>query len=808
MLISIDWISEFVDIPQMTPKDLGVKFTLATAEVEKVITEGDFLKKIKVAEILQIERHPDADKLNLVTFNFGSSENFQVVCGAPGLAVGMKVPYAPLGTELPGGFVLTPKKIRGVLSEGMLCSAEELGLVSDTDGLLELDSDLELGTNMLNVLGKKQDTLLDVDNKSLTHRPDLWGHYGMAREFAAIFNNELKNPFNKDWAKKLESNFTSDKSPVTPKVIGQSSCKSYWGLNVENITVTESPQWMQSRLISAGLRPINNMVDISNYVMLELGIPNHIFDRDMIKGNSLNIQKLDQDIDFVTLDEENRKLISGDTVISDSESPLVIAGIMGGLSSGVTSGTKTIFIEVANWKASEVRTTSTRLGLRTDSSQRYEKSLDSQLCKRTALRILDLVLELCPNSKVVGKLEYDGDSLDNFQPIEIVSSVDKISKVLGTKLDELRITSILESLSFGVKTKGNNLEITVPSFRSTKDIENESDIIEEIGRVIGYDNIDLISPSVQVAPVKLTPAQQLHRKIKDFLVFHGKSFEVMTYPLVGPKLLEKTSWNFGEELKLLNAISSEFDRMRTSLIPCLLDAVATNQKNSNQFRIFELGRSYFADEKSFSKEHSQLGVAFYNKDNKFNFLELTNTIERLLSSLNISYDLLKHNPKFKNNTLSRDWVGVHPFENLDIRIMGKIDGVITSIHPLVLRKLKIKGNVAIAIIDLSAFEERSIKDKIKYTPLPKFPGASFDCTVVIPKKDQVGKVLESLKKLKTKEITSVKIVDIFSLDDESNTVTLRANFLNPDKTLSSEVIRAAEEKIVDTLKTAGFPLKS
>ncbi|MFI5390690.1 MAG: phenylalanine--tRNA ligase subunit beta [Bacteriovoracales bacterium] len=804
MLISIDWIKDFVSIPDMDPVKLGEKFTLACAEVEGVHSSGEHLKKMSVAKVLEIEKHPEADKLNLVTFEIANGEKRKVVCGASNVRVGMKTPYAPVGTVLPGGFELIPKKIRGVLSEGMLCSEEELGLKESSEGILELPDSAPTGQRLDLYFKETPDVLLDIDNKSLTHRPDLWGHFGMAREFSAIFHQVMKNPFNQNWAQKLEEKQDHRQSPITVKLEGPSACLGYFGLTVENISVGESPDWMQKRLKAVGLRPINSIVDISNYVMMELGFPNHIFDRDMIEGNQVIIKPNGKDDKFLTLDEIWRDLIPSDTVICDAKKTLVLGGIMGGLNSGVSPNTKTIFIEVANWKAAMVRRTSTRLGLRTDSSMRYEKSLDSNLMKRTLLRILELVLELNPHAKVVGNIQYDGEKFGEVPPLKKHVMLDKINAVLGTKLTRGDVVSILESLDFKVKGE-DPLEVTVPTYRATKDIEVVDDIIEEIGRIIGYDNIVPLAPLWEVTPVRLSTSQTLHRKIKDFMSFHARAFEIMNYPLVGQDLFQKASFKI-ELSGLINALSNDHDHMRSSLIPGILDAAEKNAKNYSEFHLFELGRVYLADQKTFAKEDSHLAVAFYDRD-KTPFMDLTNTMERLLNQLGIPFDFSKINPKFKNPLINESWEGIHPIEFLNIRAMGKMAGMVMSIHPLMLRKFKIKGHLTVAIFNLTQFETAKVTDKTKYRPLPKFPGSKFDCSVVINANQDVADIFECLKKVKINEVESFQIVDNFKMDQDLRSVTIRANISDSEKTLTGELITMAQNKIMQTLKEGGFPLK-
>lgn len=806
MLISLDWIKEFTKLPDMKADDLANAFTMTTAEVEEVKTTFDHLKKIKAAKIIAIRKHPEADKLNLVTIDFGEDTK-EVVCGAGNVREGLMIPYAPLGVTLPNGLTLEPKKIRGVLSEGMLCSADELGHGEKSDGLLELSEQTKIGTTMLEYFDLTSDVILDVDNKSLTHRPDLWGHYGLAREFAACYANELFDPFDKNWQAKMETNFTDDKSPIVPEV-KESSCSSYFGLSLSGVTVKESSNKVKARLEAVGLRPINNIVDISNYVMLELGIPLHIFDRDKIRDSKIVIKRASSGDKFITLDEVERELQDTDTVICDGEKALVLAGVMGGLNSGVEESTKNIFIEVANFSADEVRKTSTRLGLRTDSSSRYEKSLDNHALYKTMLRTLELILEECPDAKVIGKAEYSGVDLNDYKPLQISTSLEKIETTLGHKVGAEKLHQIFKSLDFEVSKDSENLLLTIPSFRTTKDIENEADIIEEVGRMIGYDNITPVSPTSGISTTRLSPAKMLQRKIQDFMVLNGQSLEVMTYPLIGKKLLEKAKWqNLNEDLELINSLSEDASRMRPSLIPHALNTVSINHKNFDKFSFFEIGRSYLSDTKSFSKERHQLIIGNFSKK-ETTFVETLNTTKKLLNYLNISFETTERNPKFDNEIVPGVWDGSHPHEYLNLRIMGKFHGAITSIHPMLLRNFKVKGNLTLCVIDFTDFQDRELKSKTNYSPISKFPVSTFDCTVMAEEDTLSVKVLDALKKLKIKELSSRKIVDVFHTDDKRKAITVRVTFEDPGKTLDSGFIKESEQKVVECLAKNGFNLKN
>lgn len=804
MKISLDFISDFVELPKLNPQEIGARFTISTCEVEGVEETNSHLENLTIAEITAIEPHPEADKLNLVSFKTPDGEK-QVVCGAPNVKIGLRVPFAPVGTTLPGGFTLEPKKIRGILSEGMLCAEDELGLGEGHEGLLVFPDNAPIGTNLIDYMNMKRDIILDIDNKSITHRPDLWGHYGMAREFSAVFDKPLRRPFSEKWINKMRALYNNQKPPVTVKVDKNTACLGFTGISVDDIEVKPSPSWMQQRLISCGMRPINNIVDISNYVMLELGIPNHIFDRDTISEGQIIIRQNGKDSVFTTLDEMERKMIPSDTMVCDASGPSSIAGIMGGLGSSIKENTNRIFIEAANWRAEKIRHTSTRLGLRTDASQRYEKSLDSHLLEPTVLRIIELLLESCPNAKVAGPLVSDGLALS--EPLVIDLKMERVNSILGTKLTADKVVKILQSLDYGVDARGAALKVSVPSFRATKDVEVDADLIEDIGRIYGYNKLKPVAPLNEVKAVSLTNAKLLERKIQDFLVFRARALEVFSYPLVGEKLLNLADWKeLNTELMLANPISPETDRMRPSLVPGLLEKAALNQNTYSNFRIFELGRSYLSSAKNFSQDRHQLAIMFFNKE-KSPFMDLLNTTEDLLESLSLNSRITVSNPKVKNPLVAVDWTGRHTNEFVDIHVMGGVCGFISTVHPLIARKFKIKGNLSIAVIDITDFKDRPIKDKTKYHPLPKYPGATFDCTVVANSNTPVADVLAVVKKIKLKELKDSKIVDVYSLSKTKKTITIRSWLLDLEKTLSHDFISSAEDKIVSSLEKAGYPLK-
>ncbi len=807
MHISIDWIKDFTDLPDLPDRELATRFTMATCEVDGIETVGAALEQVSVAEVTGVEPHPNADKLSLVTFDAGTKTG-RVVCGAPNVAVGQKVPYAPVGTTLPVGFTLESKKIRGVLSEGMLCSEAELGLGEDASGLMILSADALVGTPLTVYLNLHRDLLFDIDNKSITHRPDLWGHYGMAREFAAVFGHPLRVPYDEAWEARLKAAFTDDVPPVTLDVNVDSANRGFTAVTVDGITVGESPAWMQRRLNACGMRPINSIVDISNYVMLELGMPNHIFDTSTLKGGKIVVRRAGERQGFITLDEQERVIEPVDTMVCDAERPNGIAGIMGGLESSVTADTSRITIEVANWDAPQIRRSSARLGLRTDSSQRYEKSLDSGLLERSLLRLLDLVLQLNPGARPVGGLQMA--NMPSVKPLIITVHPDRITRELGKEVSAAEIRRILESLEFTVtEDAAGAFAVEVPGWRATKDIECEADIVEEIGRIVGYDNIVPEPPLTRPLPVRLSAARRLNRRIEDYLVLRARALQVMTYPLIGEKLLEKADWPVRNEgLRLANALSPEMSLMRPSLVPSLLQAVADNQKEYRAFRLFETGRSYRENPESFSEDRYQLGFALCDRKGG-TFSETADLTEGLMDYLNLPAKLVPGRPRPDHPLLPEGWAGIHPHEFLDVVIMGRSAGFVMTVHPLVARSFKIKGSVTLLVLDVTDIQDREPVDKTKYRPLFRFPSSHFDVTVVAAEEEPAAKIVRALTGgLRMKELASARVLDLFELEGGRKAVTLRAEFRDEERTLPGEFISDAEKQVVEVLEKAGYPLRS
>lgn len=845
MLIPVEWLKDFTDVSDVPPDDLAETFTLKIAEVEEVRARKPPPGDVRVARVLASRPHPNADSLRLVSFDLGGGERGEVVCGAANVRVGMGTAHAPVGARLPDGRVLEAREIRGVVSRGMLCSERELGLGSDAEGIMDLgqvpdpgaEPSSPVGRPLAERLGGEAGAVLHVDNKSLTHRPDLWGLLGVARECAVAFGRTFTDPFDERWAQGLEALLGDGDGPVAVSVDPNSSCLRYLGLSIDGARVGPSPDWLRGRLAAAGIRSVNNVVDVGNYVMVELGMPLHIFDRDGIKGGALTVARAGREAVLRTLDGEERGIVPEDTVISDAEGPLVLAGIMGGKGSGVADATERIFIEAANWKASEVRRTSARLGLRTDAAARFEKSLDGSRCRTALLRALELVRRTCPGAAPAGGVARGGPEAGgagaSSAPRTVRTSPSSISRALGRDVPAAQVRGVLEGLGFGVREAAGPdaggdaggdapLDVEVPSFRAGRDVETEADVVEEVGRMAGYDGIEPAAPLRKSSPARPSPFQALERRIRTFLSLHGEAHEVMTYPFVGASLLDRTlmrgggGGDVGDGLLLANALSRDADRMRASLVPGILRALALNAKNFPEFRLFELGRTYKPHPRDFASEGHELAVLAHSAGDRGRpgdgggvFMDLVNLAERLFAYAGLPAQLAGRHPKTNHRLIADGWPGIHPFERWNVRLMGRMDGAVFSVHPSMLRRLKVKGRAAMLVLDLSFVEGKTIKPKrTAYKPPPKFPASRFDYCLTLPRDLPVQDVLDRLKALKMREAQAHRVVDVHRPDGAGvKHVTFRTTFRDESGTLSGDALKGAQEKVLATLAQAGWGLK-
>ena len=576
MFVSMNWIKEYVDLENENIEELIHRFTLATAEVEDIIYKGKDVKGVIVAEITEIENHPNSKKLHLLKVNTGS-EVLDIVCGAPNVAVGQRVALATVGGRVCAGEI-NKATIAGYDSYGMCCGADELGLGEGHTGLMPIDVDCPLGTDIKDIY-PIEDIIFEVDNKSLTNRPDLWGHYGIAREFAALTGKELK-PLSL-------SEPISDSTKVIPvSTTRDDLLYRYSCLEMSGISKHESPIWMQIRLFYCGMRGINLLADLTNYIMLELGQPTHAFDATKIDAIKVGTPK--EAFIFKTLDDTDREITDSTLMIYNNDTPVAIAGIMGGLDSEIVDNTSSVVLESANFDGVCVRKSSSRLGLRTDASMRYEKILDPELTIIAVKRFIYLLTSIDSGAYISSQLtdlyvkKYD----------TIFLSFDKkyVDRYTGINITEERIVNTLTLLGFTVSNDNGIFTVTVPSWRATKDVTIKADIIEEITRIYGYDNFDIASTKSLLKPVRRSVNKDEDASIKNILVQRFSMHEVHSYIWCDGKKYKKLGIDVEDNVRILNIPTPENGTIRNSMIPTLLSFVYENKGYSDTFGIFEIAR--------------------------------------------------------------------------------------------------------------------------------------------------------------------------------------------------------------------------
>jgi phenylalanyl-tRNA synthetase beta chain len=810
MLISLNWVRQFAAFETSEPpKEIAARFSLHTAEVEHVIEAGSGLPEVVAARVVSARPHPDADRLSIVTADVGGGVQRDVVCGAPNVREGMVAPYAPPGASLLGREI-REAKVRGILSQGMLCSEKDLGLADESDGLWELAAETPAGLPLTRAFPDLVDVILEVDNKSLTHRPDLWGHYGIAREFSAIYRVPLA-------ALKVEEAIGSHrgKSAIRVAIEGkgvggqEGLCRRYCGLQLDGVTVGPSPAWLRHRLGAIGARSINNVVDVTNYILFELGQPLHAFDTTRVEGGEIRVRRAFDSETLALLDGSEVTLEAEDLVIADARSAVALAGIMGGAGSQISETTHSIFLESANFQPARVRRTSVRIGKRTDSSLRFEKSLDPENAKAGILRAARMLLDLCPGAKVVGPLQDVG--YEPAAPIEISTSAAFITKRLGAEIDAKEVRGTLDRLGFHVKgDTGGDWKVRVPTWRATKDISLREDLMEEVGRIHGYDRIHPFAPQWTVESPRMDPHRQLQRAAKDFLMLHGGMTEVFTYSLVGAAHCRSFSLEPDAHIRLQNPLSEDLDRLRREIVPIHLEKARDNQRFAKTFAFFELGRVYRKPREKLRQpdlpdERSHLaGILSFEGKRAENFYELRQLVLSLLHRLRAANPEIA--PPASPEALP-PWA--HPKVCAKILADGKIAGAIYRVHPRFEMALGLEGDVLAFDLDFD-FIAGVRRREVEYHPSSKYPTVPFDVAVVAPERVPVSEIQKVIAKAAGRLLLDSQVFDVFQggqFGTGKKSVAIHLTFGAADRTLSGDDRKEVEEKVMEALKGAGFPLR-
>ena len=789
MFLSMNWIGDFVDLSGLDKKALIKNFTLSTAEVEDIIEKGNQLSGVVVAKILSVENHPDSKKLHLLKVDKGD-EVLDIVCGAPNVREGMKVALATVGGQI-GDITIAPRKVGGYMSYGMCCSESELGISDDNSGLWEITDDIALGTDIKEVYDI-DDIIFEVDNKSLTNRPDLWSHYGIAREFATITGRELKCPA------LVDTKQFDNLPPVLVDVKATELCYRYSAIKVENVTRKVSPVNMRIRLFYCGSRAINFLADLTNYVMMELGQPMHAFDN--AKVDRIEVQTFPATFKFATLDGIERNIDENMLMITSGNEPVAIAGVMGGDASKIDDDTTSLLLESATFDGVSVRKTTTRLGLRTDASQRYEKMLDPELCHVATQRVLKLILELDPEAKVISSFT---DSYVKHYPT-ITLNFDKryVDRYTGIDISTETIVKTLTSLGFGLTVDGDSFSAVVPSWRATKDVTIKADIIEEITRIYGYDNFDIFTAESPILPVRKETLKSEEDRMKDLLVKSYRLHEVHSYIWSDIKKNEELGITTPDNVRIINAQTPDHAILRRSMIPTLLSFAKENRGYADDFGIFEIGHTVDGKrENGECDEQNKLGVLLYSKtkNEETLFLRAADAVRELVC------DILHKTPEFVSAECDYDFE--HPVNSFDITVDGKKIGYISVPHPTVCENIDKKCAIAFFEIKTEAFAKTAV-GALKYAEPSKFPAIEIDVTFATDPAGLVfGQLKECAKNAAGEILSDMWLKDVYTAEDGSYAVTFRFAFLSRERTLTKQELTPVVEAITSAYSALGIAVK-
>ncbi len=796
MKYSLAWLGRYVDLSGVDFAELANRFTLSVAEVESLETFGAGLEGIIVARVEEVEAHPDADKLTVCQVDDGSGSLRTVVCGAPNVVKGMVSALAVPGTQL-GDLNVQSATIRGVESHGMLCSEQELGLTESHEGILNLPSSWKPGTP-LHTLIPLIDSLLEIDNKSITHRPDLWGHVGVARELSGLLERPLQFP---------DITVSEAASPGPEVEIHDSSrCSRYCALGLKGIRIEDSPLWLKTLLHRCGTRPINNVVDVTNFVMMELGNPLHAFDAREVVENPIVVRLATKGEKVVTLDDQERQMTSKDLVICSGKRPVAVAGVMGLANSEVRDDTTELVLESANFRAESVRRTSIRLGLRTEASSRFEKSLDPALPPIAAKRFANLLMEICPDVEVSSRLT-DVSTADLSLPT-IETSVSHINSRLGTALVPVMIHRFLRGIEFDVEDlDGDAFRVTVPSFRATKDISIPEDLIEEVGRLYGFDNIEPVQPSVEIPSPYRHPDRTLHRRIRTHLSFSFGWTEVQTYSFDSEPFLERIGRSSLGRVAMRNPISAEQTHLRNYLIPGLCQALERSQQSTRTLSLYEVGRVFAPlDSDEFSQPY-RLGLVVWRHPGEAGaedteetlqhaaYAQLKGTLEPLFERLNIDYAVEQADGELP--------VWLHPVRSGTIRLAdGTVAGHLGCLHPDVIDGIECGPYAAAMEIDLEILMAR-LGTESKYDPIGRFPSVPFDLSVIVPEKITHEQLYERITTAHPSWVRKADLTAVYRgapIPDGQKSMTFRILFQSQEETLAMEEVNDVIAELVKRLE--------
>ena len=774
MLISLDWLKQYVDIKEDIPQ-LENALTMIGQEVEAIDIQGKHLDNVVIGQITEYGKHPNSDKLTLLKVNVGAEEELQIVCGAPNHKLGDKVVVAKIGAVLPGDFKIKKSKIRDVESFGMLCSQVELGIGEDGDGIIILPEDAPIGEEYRKYAGL-DDVIFELE--ITPNRPDCLSHIGIAREVAAYYGRKVKYP-----SYTLSEVIDSVNNYAKVRVEDKERCKRYMGRVIRNVTVAESPEWLKKRIRAMGLKPINNIVDITNFVMFEYNQPMHAFDLDKLENNTVVVRAAENGEKITTLDGVERELVNGELVIADEVKPIAIAGIIGGQATQIEAETKNVFLEVAYFTPDNIRKSAKKLGIVTDSGYRNERGLDIENLPEVIDRAAALIAEVASGEvldEVIDKY------IEKPQKYEIPLNLTKLNTFIGKKLEFDTVGKILSNLGLGIKTLSQDmLLITPPTYRT--DLTRPEDLYEEVIRMYGFENIEAVMPVEDIESGLKDSRISVADNLKEILKEIGLH-EVINYTFIPREALDILKIK-DKVIEISNPLSEDMVIVRPTLMYSLLANIRDNF-NRNQFdlRFFEVSK-VFTPAEELANEDLRICVAIAGKPERtlwnpkpkaYDFYTMKGYVEKLLEYMGIN--------RYKLERSSNE--NFHPGRSADIKIGNDVIGTFGEVHPDVLEAMDIKRERAyVADIDL-ARAEKYIKSAVKYERIVKYPEVTRDLAIVMDKDILVGNMVEDLKRVSPL---------IEKIDADKKSVAISIVLRNKVKTLEEKEINDVVTKVLETI---------
>lgn len=807
MKVPISWLREYVDIT-LPLKDLAFKLTLSGTEVEAIHRTGTGnsdgqWENVWVGHVLSVDKHPNADRLRLATVDYGHGKQ-TVVCGAPNLAVGQKVAFATVGATLLDSHTgktsrLEAATIRGVQSAGMCCSPRELGISNDHEGIIVLDPDAPIGTLLSEYMGEQVYQIAVTPN-----RPDCLSVIGVAREVSTLTMAQVREP-----DLKYRESGTAVSSQASVQILNPELCSRYMASIVTGVKIGPSPKWMQDRLSAAGMRPINNVVDITNYVMMEYGQPLHAFDYAKLRDKKIIVRRARAGERMVTLDGQERKLDTDTLVIADAENPVALAGVMGGANSEVTEHTDTILLESACFNAQSIRRTAVELRLRSEASMRFEKGLPPELAEIALRMATGLLVQLAGGQASHGVLDvYPGRR--DLRALTLTR--ERVKKVLGVDPAPEEMTKVLSSLGFTVQTDGSNLKVTPPYWRV--DVRLEDDLAEEYARITGYDKIPTPLPQGRLPAYQPQPVRELKERVRDLAVA-ARLQEVITYAIVSEDDLKKLEGSQPAPLKLENPMSLEQAVMRTSLRPGLLKTLNLNERQGvSGLSIFEIARVFIPQESAkesnilpdeierfegiITGEKSQAG--FGSKQEKFSFQDAKGILDVILNGLKIG---ARYEPSTNAN--------MHPGRAANVVVVSDTVGYVGEVNPILLERFDVSSRPVFMFgLDIARLLPHLPSTSRAFKPLPKYPGVTHDLALVMDKSVASEKVQAVIRSFP--QVADVMLFDVYEgdkLPQGKKQLAYRVLYLSSERTLTTAEASAAEQQILSRLQSElGATLRS